>query len=114
MCALAAFFTFERILGLVGPGSRAIILYAFNAAEIKKRGVLEFHVCQVKKYGKVVRSWTVQADVNRVPNGEGEHNSQQIVGSTEETLKTSFPCLVSSTIAIGTWSVVGPDYKAMV
>lgn len=45
------FFTYERILGLVGPGSKAFVLYALNAAEIRKRGGLLFHICQmVKKY----------------------------------------------------------------
>lgn len=39
------FLTFERILGLVGPGSRAFILRAIHAAEKEKR-VFAFHVCQ--------------------------------------------------------------------
>lgn len=33
------FLTFERILGLVGPGSRAFILHAIHAAERGKKGV---------------------------------------------------------------------------
>lgn len=38
------FLTFERILGLVGPGSRAFILHAIHPAE--NGGVFAFHVSQ--------------------------------------------------------------------
>lgn len=53
------FFIFERILGLVGPGSKAFVLYALNAAEIRKKK-RAFISCLSN--GKEVCSWTVQAN----------------------------------------------------
>lgn len=45
VCSSSPFLTFERILGLVGPGSRAFILHAIHPAEKEKR-VFAFHICQ--------------------------------------------------------------------
>lgn len=72
-----AFFIFERILGLVGPGSKAFVLYALNAAEIRKKK-RAFISCLSN--GKEVCSWTVQ--VKRGLSIKGKHYSQKIVGST--------------------------------
>lgn len=53
------FLTFERILGLVGPGSRAFVLHAIHPAE-KEKGCLHF----MSVSGKGVCNWTVEASVN--------------------------------------------------
>ena len=70
------FLTFERILGLVGPGSRAFILHAIHAAEKGKKGCLHF----MSVSGKDVCGWTVEANANRVSIEKGEHYSQWTPG----------------------------------
>lgn len=54
------FLTFERILGLVGPGSRAFILHAIHPGEKEKEMCL--HLMSVS--GKNVCGWIVEANVN--------------------------------------------------
>lgn len=54
------FLTFERILGLVGPGSRAFILRAIHPAEKEgKKACLHF----MSFSGKDVCGWIVEANV---------------------------------------------------